>query len=268
MDYNRKRERIMKLLKTIFKSIAVAFSIYSKIPMPRFEWGSKDMEYHLCFFPWVGAFIGGVMYGWYRLCDYLTVRDLTFCLIAIAIPLFVTGGFHVDGFMDTMDALSSYKDKEEKLRILKDPHIGAFSVISMCTLMLILTGFFYEVDRADAIILICFGFFISRILSGLMVVHVKCANEGGMLAVFSNSAAKKTVTVVLCMELMVSIVALCIYSLYATCTAVIVSAIWIILFLKLIKKKFGGITGDLAGFFVVINETLMVIAAGVWCVLG
>ena len=40
-------------------------------------------------------------------------------------------GFHVDGFMDTMDALHSYQPRERKLEILKDSHIGAFSVIKL-----------------------------------------------------------------------------------------------------------------------------------------
>lgn len=33
------------------------------------------------------------------------------------------------GFADTIDAVSSYKDREKKLEILKDPHTGAFAVI-------------------------------------------------------------------------------------------------------------------------------------------
>ena len=33
--------------------------------------------------------------------------------------------------MDVQDALKSYKSKEEKLEILKDPHIGAFAVIRL-----------------------------------------------------------------------------------------------------------------------------------------
>ena len=45
----------MKGLKKIGKAFVVAFSLYSKIPMPRFNWESEDMKYHLCFFPWVGA---------------------------------------------------------------------------------------------------------------------------------------------------------------------------------------------------------------------
>ncbi|MBQ1993637.1 MAG: adenosylcobinamide-GDP ribazoletransferase, partial [Lachnospiraceae bacterium] len=36
----------------------IAFSMYSKIPMPRREWTSKGMKYAICFFPVVGMVIG------------------------------------------------------------------------------------------------------------------------------------------------------------------------------------------------------------------
>ena len=42
----------------IIKSFFIAFSMYSKIPMPQFQWKDEDMRYALCFFPWVGAVIG------------------------------------------------------------------------------------------------------------------------------------------------------------------------------------------------------------------
>ena len=32
------------------------------------------------------------------------------------IPVAVTGGIHLDGFADTIDAVSSYKDREKKIR--------------------------------------------------------------------------------------------------------------------------------------------------------
>ena len=38
----------------ILKSIIIAFSMYSKIPMPQFEWKEEDMKHVLCFFPWIG----------------------------------------------------------------------------------------------------------------------------------------------------------------------------------------------------------------------
>ena len=60
------------------------------------------------------------------------IRAGGFCLI----PVLVTGGIHLDGYADTSDALSSYGDREKKLEILKDPHCGAFAVIRLCTYFL------------------------------------------------------------------------------------------------------------------------------------
>ena len=49
----------------------------------------------------------------------------------------MTGGIHLDGFMDTKDALNSYGSREEKLRILKDSRVGAFAVIRLALYLLI-----------------------------------------------------------------------------------------------------------------------------------
>lgn len=43
-----KRER--KQVMHIIRGIAVAFSTYSKIPMPQFVWKEEDMRYSMCFF--------------------------------------------------------------------------------------------------------------------------------------------------------------------------------------------------------------------------
>ena len=99
----------------ILKSIAVAFSMYSKIPMPRFNWASDDMKYHLIFFPWIGAVIGGIEYLWLLFSEKYQIEHIVFTLIALAIPLIITGGFHLDGYMDTSDALSSYQEKENAI---------------------------------------------------------------------------------------------------------------------------------------------------------
>ena len=46
------------------------------------------------------------------------------------VPVFVTGGIHVDGLLDTSDALSSWQERSRRLEILKDSHAGAFAVIT------------------------------------------------------------------------------------------------------------------------------------------
>ena len=56
---------------TVIKSFFIAFSIYSKIPVPQFAWREEDMKYMMCFFPWIGGVIGLVLYGWGVLCRQL-----------------------------------------------------------------------------------------------------------------------------------------------------------------------------------------------------
>ena len=46
----------------IVKSFLIAFSMYSRIPVPQFQWEERDMRYIFCFFPWVGAVVGVCVY--------------------------------------------------------------------------------------------------------------------------------------------------------------------------------------------------------------
>ena len=59
----KKEEEYMKIIK----GFVIAFSIYSKIPVPQFDWKEEDMQYHLCFFPLIGLIIGALEAGWFFL---------------------------------------------------------------------------------------------------------------------------------------------------------------------------------------------------------
>lgn len=67
----------------IIKSFFIAFSMYSKIPMPQFEWKDEDMRYALCFFPWVGAVIGVLWYLWKWICARFGVGTLCYTVVGI-----------------------------------------------------------------------------------------------------------------------------------------------------------------------------------------
>ena len=176
---------------TIIRSIIVAFSLYSKIPMPIFEWKKEDMKYAIAMLPLVGVVIAAVEFAILYVLDiYNAPLFIRTCVWAV-IPLLLTGGFHVDGYMDVQDALKSYKPAEEKLRILKDPHIGAFSVISFVTFGLIymavsacLIEYIGGKDPQEATSLMVFmslGFVFARILCVIISVSFKHARTEGML---------------------------------------------------------------------------------------
>ena len=92
---------------SIIKSMVIAFSMYSKIPMPHLELDEKDMKYVMGFFPLIGLITGTLVYGWIYAGKILYVPDISRTLVLIILPVIITGGIHVDGYMDTCDALNS-----------------------------------------------------------------------------------------------------------------------------------------------------------------
>ncbi len=278
MENKIRQERKVKQIKAIGKAFVVAFSIYSKIPMPRFNWESDDMKYHLCFFPWVGAVIGGAAWLWSFLCMQRELGCEAFVFLGLAIPILITGGFHLDGFMDTCDALHSYQDREKKLEILKDPHIGAFAVICLAAYLLMAAGSLsivaslgsegllpWEAGRVMGVL--CMGFFLSRALSGISVVTMQGAKKKGMLQTFSDTAGKKTVLIILLIQMI-----LCAAGMIWLCPACGLAALLgaglsYLYYFRMSGKQFGGITGDLAGYFVSVAELVMLMAVTLLCVI-
>ena len=110
-----------KTLPSILESFVIAFSMYSRIPMPFVEWSECGMKYAFCFFPLIGVVIGACVCAFCWLSVQAGLGILAFSLLGTAVPLLITGGIHMDGFLDVTDARSSFQSRERKLEILKDP---------------------------------------------------------------------------------------------------------------------------------------------------
>lgn len=248
----------MKLLK----ALVISFSMYSGIPMPQFEWKEEDMKYILCFFPWIGAVIGLGIVLWSMLCKQAELGMLCYTMGGAAIPLLITGGFHVDGFMDTMDAFHSYQPKEKKLEILKDSHIGAFSVIMLALYGLIYLGAFSEIKKESGLWIVCAGFALSRVLSGIAVVTFHSAKSDGLLYLFASRAQKRIVKASLYVQGILCIAFMLWQSPLPGGAAVLAALLIFAYYHHQTKKELGGITGDTAGWFVLLcEEVVMVVVA-------
>ena len=255
----------MNLFKKIGKSIAIAFSMYSKIPMPQFEWKEEDMRYSMCFFPLVGIVIGLLSWFWWLFCQHFGIGKMCFAFVGLAIILLVTGGIHMDGYMDTMDALHSYGSREKKLEILKDSHIGAFAVIMTVLYVLIAAGAYSEIKNYSVMASFCGAYFLSRIFSAIAVVSFPCAKKEGTLYMFADAAQEKIVKRSLYGEL-----AICVFwqilmdSKAGIMQLICALAVFSYYYYKS-KKEFGGITGDLAGYFVTLCEGALMVMAAIAC---
>lgn len=242
----------------LIRSFFIAFSMYSKIPMPRTDWTKESMRYVMCFFPLIGLVIGGLMYLWFFLMGD-RAGTLFFTAVAVLIPVLVTGGIHLDGLLDTADALSSYKSMEEKLEILKDSHAGAFAIIVGICYFILELGVYSEV-RIEAMAVLAFGFVLSRALSGLAIVTFPMAKNTGLAATFSDMAVKRVVKYTMYVYILVfGCLVILMQPIYGI--AMVASAfLMFFYYYRMSMKKFGGITGDLAGFFLSICELVMALA--------
>lgn len=236
----------------------IAFAMYSKIPMPKADWKKENMKYAMCFFPLVGAVIGVCFYLWGMYAENIPVGKNLYGVILTLLPVLITGGIHVDGLLDTADALSSWQTKERRLEILKDSHAGAFAVIAGCLYFLTWFGFASELEK-EGVPVMALGFFLSRCLSGYAVTAFPCAKDSGLAAAFANGADKKRAGIVLLAET-AGVIAGMLWINVVLSSVVIVTALLVFFwYYRMSMDKFGGITGDLAGWFLQMCELMMLI---------
>ena len=237
----------------LIRSFLIAFSTYSRIPVPQVEWTEENRRYAMCFFPLVGAVLGGILWGWLALSDALKTGALIRGAAAALLPLAVTGGIHMDGYMDVLDALASWQPKEKRLEILKDSHAGAFAVMGCAGYLLQSAALFSEAKTAQGPLLICV-FVLSRTLSALALTLLRNARPQGMLDDFSRAAQKRQILV---SSGIYGAVCLAVWALAGGWTALLcpaAAALCFVYYRHMAYKQFGGVTGDLAGWFLQVTE--------------
>ena len=254
------------------RSFIIAFSMYSKIPMPRVEWTTSSMQYAFCFFPLVGAVAGALTWGTglvlFGLRDAGKLPALFPAVFLTILPLLVTGGIHMDGFMDTSDARHSYGEREKKLAILKDPHTGAFAVMSVAIYLLWSLALWSAADEKVLPGMAC-AMVLSRTLSGLSVTVGKGAKSDGLATAFRESARQKAVWISTGIYLAAGVIFLVAVSGVIPAVLLLFTAGAVFArYLRMAVREFGGITGDLAGWFLQVFEltVLTVLTAWSWMI--
>lgn len=237
----------------ILQSFVIALSMYSKIPMPKVTWNEKNMKYAMCFFPVVGIVTGICLWLVGTLLFNSGCNVLFFGVIMTVLPVFINGGIHLDGFIDTMDALCSYGDREKKLEILKDPNTGAFAVIGLGIYLLLSVALWSEAAKEMLPVIAC-TYVLSRALSGLAVVWFPAAKDSGLARTFQDAAHRSRTAVFLVIYLIAAVVAMLILNPLMALGAILPAVLILIYYHYVCMSRFGGITGDLAGWFLQLCE--------------
>jgi adenosylcobinamide-GDP ribazoletransferase len=118
------------------KSFLTAFAFLTIFPIRFRESPSPaSVAQSRFWYPVVGLLLGVILAGWVELVGRLDQPALVAFLILV-VWVGLTGALHVDGFCDVCDGLFGGQTPEDRLRIMKDPHLGAFGLVGGMLLLL------------------------------------------------------------------------------------------------------------------------------------
>ena len=103
------------------------------------------IKYVFMFLPLVGLIIGSAEILWFLISKETSLNIILYGIISSLIPFLISGGIHIDGYIDTIDSLSSNKDKLSMQQILKDSRIGVFGALHLVIYSMLLFGLFCQI---------------------------------------------------------------------------------------------------------------------------
>ncbi|MGN7358542.1 adenosylcobinamide-GDP ribazoletransferase [Paenibacillus sp. SAF-054] len=126
------------------QALAAAFQFLSRFPVKaQLDYTPELFRQSTRFYPLVGAAIGAAVWCGAAAASYL-LPPLPAAVVIVALWVALTGGLHLDGWMDTADGLLSYRSREKMLEIMKDSRVGAMGVLACVLLLLLKTSLVYS----------------------------------------------------------------------------------------------------------------------------
>ncbi len=250
-------------------SLFAAFSMFSTLPAPQVPWEKEKIRYMLVCLPFVGLVIGAAEYLWVLLVDLLELGQALRAAGFTLIPILLTGGIHLDGFMDTVDALKSHAVPEKKRAILKDPHTGAFAAIGLGCYLVAYFALCFDLGPG-AVRLIVPMHLLSRSLSAVSGTLLPVRPGEGTLSFFRQAADKRVSILAVLWVILSAAILVAVHPLIGSVMALGAIAT-LLLVRRMAMKEFEGVSGDIAGFQLQVAELVMlgllVLTFSIWRVL-
>ena len=238
-------------MRKIINSFLIVLSFISVIPAPVVSWTSENLRCFCVMLPIMGVIFGAFWLMFFHVLGMLAgLSPLLRGFVMMIATLTLTGGLHLDGLMDTCDAVFSHRDRETRLKILSDTHAGSFAVMSCVIILTAKTLLFSELFalHTSHFTLITIPIY-SRLGMSLLLNNLPFAKSGGLAVLLGSSRHKRDNILLLMMFLLLSIVSVKIIP--------AMMILCVIIHVIICVKIFGGITGDLLGAFVESSEIIM-----------
>lgn len=236
----------MKLIRAFF----MCLGMFTSIPCPYRPWDEDARDWMLVMLPLVGLVVGLLWLMFGALAARL-LPGIAAAMIA-ALPWLLTGFIHLDGYMDTCDAMLSWRPLEKRLEILKDSHTGAYAVVGLGLLML------FSHDAAGSLRdmrALLFVPIVSRCGSALSVLTLRPIGHSQYAAMKGQSAQRLTVLTIWLLTLVI-----CALWLGRSALSLLVETAAYALSMAWVYRTLKGVSGDVAGFALTVSECAALIS--------
>jgi adenosylcobinamide-GDP ribazoletransferase len=122
-------------MKNSMYGLMLALQFLTRIPVPvECPWNKETSRWALRCYPVTGIILAGclVLTAW-LLHPFLPLWMSA--LLMLTLWVWLTGGLHLDGWMDVADAVGSNAPLEKKWEIMKDPRVGSFGILAVLFLL-------------------------------------------------------------------------------------------------------------------------------------
>ncbi|KEO80306.1 MULTISPECIES: adenosylcobinamide-GDP ribazoletransferase [Paenibacillus] len=170
------------------QAVAAAFQFLTRLPVKaELDFSPDLLKRSASYYPLVGVVIGIIVWGFAALAS-MVLPPLPCAILTLVVWVWLTGGLHLDGWMDAADALFSYRSRERMLEIMKDSRVGAMGVIACVLLLMLKASLLYTVlvERNVSGLLL-----LPMVWSRWFMVHAmkrwpKARNDDGLAARFAD----------------------------------------------------------------------------------
>jgi len=229
----------------------MSIGMFSILPVPKKNWDERCLPWAIPWMPVVGGLIG---LAWYAVACVTVGWPPAIQSAAVLLTPFVLSGFlHLDGYMDTADAHFSRRDPDEKKRILKDAHVGAFAVIALVSLFLLQYCAVETIlTEKKPLVALLFIPICSRCAAGFMLLRLPAMAETGFAAMFKQNTGKRHLMFLLGLSL-VALTAATWFGMNVLIASLVVffTGGGVMLYLA---AWFRGVSGDLCGCAITLSE--------------
>ena len=241
----------------MWKQFRIAVSFLTRLPLPyKGEWDEKSFSRAAVWYPLVGLITGAIVAAVVWLLQWLHFGGIAVVCGLIA-AVVVSGGIHLDGFMDMCDGLFASRGRERALEIMKDSRVGSFAVIGIVLLLLLKYSLYFDLLYSAVMVpALLAAFVFSRFMLLCCMVAFPSAREEGLGVTVKRYLTRADL--VWGVLLILAIFALW-GGLYPLLIALLLSFFVIMGFAALVNRFLHGLTGDIYGAMAELGEAVFLL---------